>query len=63
MVAFFAVFGEVQTGGFDFLAGAQTDDGLDDISDDDRADDRQRQRQANRLELFEHQRLENLSVT
>ena len=43
VIAFLAVFGEVQAERFDFLGRAQADDRLDDEGDDDRADDGQHQ--------------------
>src|ERR1051326_1324141 len=58
VVTFFAVFGEVQTDGFDFLIDPQADDGLDDGSDDGGADDGEQDCEDDGLDLLADQGLE-----
>src|ERR1039457_4750408 len=47
------MFGEVQSGGFDFLAGTQTDDRFDDVRDNYGANDRQHKGDSDRFNLFQ----------
>src|SRR6476469_2678646 len=52
------MFGEVETGGFDFRCRPQAHNSFDDVGNDSCAHDCQNQRNADGFDLFENQRLE-----
>src|SRR6266478_156417 len=53
VIALLAVFGQVQTRGFNFLGGAQTDHGLHDVGYDDGAHNGEHQSYSDGLNLFD----------